>query len=92
MKNCIKCDHPMRSQTVSASKHPGTRAHAAKGVCNPCYQATRSNSLRPRIDHITARPTLDQLFAERFAFEAARRARGVPPEGVLFGRYADEDA
>ena len=46
--------------------------------------ATATSDHVPRPSRHGARPGLERLKAEREAFEAARRARGVPARGVLY--------
>ena len=94
-RKCTDCGVPIRTASMPAAKFPGSRMHAAKGKCFSCYKANRAAPLKDpmKVDHgarYGARPTLESLMAERDAFVAARRKRGVPPEGVLRGRYADE--
>lgn len=36
---CTVCDTPMRTRRTPLSDAPGTRVHAAKGVCDACYRA-----------------------------------------------------
>ena len=46
--------------------------------------ATATTDHVPRPSRHGARPSPERLNAEREAFEAARRARGVPTRGVLY--------
>ena len=90
--HCADCQIPLRTQGMDAAKMPGTRLHAAKGRCGVCYGAIyERDPLRQRKDRIQP-PTLASLMAEKEAFEAARRKRGVPPEGLRGGRYLPVDA
>ena len=92
---CIDCGVTLRTATMSAQRFPDSKRHAAGGKCFSCYRADRIVPLKDgeKVDHgnrYGARPTLANLLAERKAFEAGRRARGIPPEGIRGSRYIDD--
>ena len=76
-KECVGCGSPMRPGGTSEDKHPGTRAHNAKGLCSSCYsanwkkkhqQADAPEQLAPVVD-----PGLARLMRERREREARRK-------------------
>lgn len=46
-ENCVQCGWKLRSNG-SADEHPGTRKHAAKGICETCKYRNRTGA-RPRL-------------------------------------------
>ena len=86
---CKECGVAMRPRQVSADEMPGTKIHSGHGLCATDYHAARNalpkserarGSYEPRPSG--HRPTVAALLAERDRFAAARRARGVPVEGI----------
>ena len=39
--NCVRCDHPMRRQSVPKESAPGTRPYQGRGLCTTCYMRDR---------------------------------------------------
>ena len=91
--HCKDCKRPLRTKHMSKELHPDALVHAGFGQCGTCRIKTRESEGAPIKASVSGsglpRPTLAQLLAERDQFRAARRARGVPDEGVIYGRYAD---
>lgn len=43
-KQCVRCECKLRPAKVSKAKAPGTRQHAANGLCKSCYYFDRKAS------------------------------------------------
>ena len=90
---CIDCKTPMRPYGATVAKVPGTyETGGAAGRCGGCQKRFRAAAVKAAGEPRPGRPSLARLLAEKDAFAAARRARGVPPEGVLRGGYQRVDA
>lgn len=74
---CGRCHRQMRESSVPAGDAPGTVAAHAKKLCSTCYRAARRWHGWAGTD---ANPA---LLAWRRAFEADRRARGIPVDGTM---------
>lgn len=84
---CLGCRKPLRTRRSTLPSHPGTRAHRAGGYCTTCWREATTTNPEPRITAIAPAPQdLDPHHAHiRRGVDkliAARRARGIPPQGI----------
>lgn len=78
---CDTCHRPMRSQYVKAADAPGTIARSGPGICVMCRDRPKKAARKDRM--IPLGPPNPVLAAWRIVYEADRRNRGIPPEGLL---------
>lgn len=62
---CTECDTPLRPARKTATELPGTRPHATKGKCRPCYdreyRASRRDT-RPALEPTRGRESIRENF------------------------------
>lgn len=76
--SCHGCGKPLRASRTRAADAPGTVPAARTNQCETCYRVEHPRP--PRITNTTPNPV---LAAWRIVYEADRRNRGIPPEGLL---------
>lgn len=87
---CADCGKPLRPKGTLHKNHPGTVAHACRGLCTTCYP--KNPSPNPQANRRTPigfperpaglNPTDSHNYTATRNYIEARRHRGIPNDGI----------
>ena len=87
MKKCPRCGRATRKKTQSAADYPGTVIeYLADGTCPRCDMIAKGWTPKPRN---APRPKTFSAAAAAVRIREARKARGVPDDGLTHIRIAN---